>query len=89
MMHVASALGPNTGKAAPELYLRGLERLDFLMGQLHVRQPNRGDLAGCRVSVGVTVLRVKIDLSRQKPGNFFIGLRQALSDWTFYPVSIM
>ncbi len=37
---------------------------------------------------GIAVVRAKIDLSREIPGNFLIGLREASSDWTYYPVMI-
>jgi hypothetical protein len=40
------------------------------------------------VENGTTVLRVRLDLSRQSPGNYLIGLRQPPSDWTFYPVTL-
>lgn len=40
------------------------------------------------VERGMTILRVKLDLSRQQPGNFFVGLRQPPSDWAFYPVRL-
>ncbi len=40
------------------------------------------------VENGITVLRVRLDLSRQTPGSYLIGLRQPPSDWTFYPVAI-
>ena len=40
------------------------------------------------VEDGTTVLKVKIDLSRQNPGGFLIGLRQPPLDWTYYPVAI-
>lgn len=40
------------------------------------------------VENGTTVLRVKLDLSRQTPGNYLIGLRQPPSDWTFYSVTL-
>jgi hypothetical protein len=40
------------------------------------------------VENGVTVLRLKLDLSRQSPGNYLIGLRQPPSDWTFYTVTL-
>jgi hypothetical protein len=40
------------------------------------------------VESGITVVRAKLDLSRKNPGSYLIGLRQAPSDWTFYPVTI-
>lgn len=40
------------------------------------------------VENGTTVLRVRLDLSRQAPGNYLIGVRQPPSDWTFYPVTL-
>lgn len=40
------------------------------------------------VEGGNTVLRIKLDLSRQTPGNYLIGLRQPPSTWTFYPVTL-
>jgi hypothetical protein len=40
------------------------------------------------VENGITVLRVKLDLSRQPPGNYLMGLRQPPSDWTFYQVTL-
>ena len=41
-----------------------------------------------RVEHGATVLRTKLDLSQQKPGMFFLGVRQPPSDWTYCPVRI-
>ena len=51
-------------------------------------QPLLNGSSNASVERGMTVLRVRLDLSRQKPGNFFIGLRQPPSDWTYYPVTI-
>lgn len=40
------------------------------------------------VENGMTVLRLKLDLSHQTAGNYLIGLREPQLDWTFYPVRI-
>jgi hypothetical protein len=43
---------------------------------------------GATVENRITVVRTKLNLARQAPGNFLIGLRQPPSNWTFYPVTI-
>jgi hypothetical protein len=37
---------------------------------------------------GITVLRAKLDLTSQGSGSFLIGLRQADSEWTYYPLTV-
>jgi hypothetical protein len=53
-----------------------------------VDKPLLSTSGNASVENGVTVLRVKLDLSRQTPGNYLIGLRQPPSDWTFYQVTL-
>jgi hypothetical protein len=40
------------------------------------------------VEHGTTILRAKLDLTGKPAGSFLVGLRQPLSDWTYYPVTI-
>jgi len=54
----------------------------------NVDKPLLNASGGATVENGITVVRTKLDLSRQAPGNFLIGLRQGPSTWTFYPVTI-
>lgn len=53
-----------------------------------VDKPLLNASSGATVENGITVARTKLDLSRNKPGSYLIGLRQPPSDWTFYPVTI-
>jgi hypothetical protein len=41
-----------------------------------------------RVEHGNTVLRARIDLTHVPSGAVLVGLRQAPSEWTYYPVMI-
>jgi hypothetical protein len=40
------------------------------------------------VQNGTTVLRARLNLTRQATGSFLVGLRQPPADWTYYPVNI-
>lgn len=53
-----------------------------------VDKPLLNASSNASVEHGITVLRIKLDLSRQNPGSFLIGLRQPPLDWTYYPVTI-
>jgi hypothetical protein len=53
-----------------------------------VDKPLLNASGGATVENGITALRAKLDLSRENPGTYLIGLRQRPSDWTFYPVAL-
>ena len=40
------------------------------------------------LEIGITRLSVSMDLTSLKPGAYLIGVRTALSDWMFTPVTI-